>query len=357
LSGREQDRRGQNNANLQGGDMLRRILSIAGVLAVFGALVASVGAGTISGTKGNDTVRGTVNADRLATGFATSAAGSARTVGVVSNSATFTDPAGDAKGAPDITTVTISDDANTGMIQITATVVGITTIDPSLEPDIDVYLDTDKSTVTGNDGDDYDLYYVRDPEGGSWDIGRWNGSKWEEVPQSTMMSFSRSGDTVSWRFSKADVGGTTGFNFWAGAAIWNTQTTPWEITAMDQAPDGGVWTYELSAPAPTTTTVAPVKPLIGSPTITPGNATAGKRFTISFRVTRSDNGAALTVGRMICNPSIQGKVLPNAEQFKAGVARLSLMIPKNAKGKLLKVKVTIKLGSQSATKVSTFRIK
>jgi hypothetical protein len=33
------------------------------------------------------------------------------------------------------------------------------------------------------------------------------------------------------------------------------------------------------------------------------------------------------------------------------------MIPKNAKGKLLKVKVTIKVGNQSATKVSTFRIK
>jgi hypothetical protein len=45
-------------------------------------------------------------------------------------------------------------------------------------------------------------------------------------------------------------------------------------------------------------------------------AIAGKRFTVAFRVTRSDNGAALTVGRMICDPSIQGKVLAHAEQFK-----------------------------------------
>ena len=36
---------------------MRRILSVAGVLALFGALVASVGAGTIHGTKGNNTIR------------------------------------------------------------------------------------------------------------------------------------------------------------------------------------------------------------------------------------------------------------------------------------------------------------
>lgn len=44
---------------------MRRILSIAGVLALFGLLVASVGAGTINGTKGNDVLRGTARADKL----------------------------------------------------------------------------------------------------------------------------------------------------------------------------------------------------------------------------------------------------------------------------------------------------
>ena len=43
-----------------GRSVMRRILPVAGVLAVFGVLVASVGAGTISGTRGNDTVRGMV---------------------------------------------------------------------------------------------------------------------------------------------------------------------------------------------------------------------------------------------------------------------------------------------------------
>jgi hypothetical protein len=44
-------------------------------------------------------------------------------------------------------------------------------------------------------------------------MDRWNGTKWEEMAQSPTMSFSRSGDTFTWRFSKADIGNTTGFNF------------------------------------------------------------------------------------------------------------------------------------------------
>ena len=60
---------------------------------------------------------------------------------------------------------------------------------------------------------------------------------------------------------------------------------------------------------------------------------------------------------MICDPSIQGKVIRHAEQFTNGVARLAFTIPKNAKGKLLTVRLTIKLGGQSATKIATFRVK
>src|SRR5262249_2587165 len=44
---------------------MRRIITIAGALALFGALAASVGAGTIVGTKHNDVLRGTAKADKL----------------------------------------------------------------------------------------------------------------------------------------------------------------------------------------------------------------------------------------------------------------------------------------------------
>lgn len=112
----------------------------------------------------------------------------------------------------------------------------------------------------------------------------------------------------------------------------------------------------VAAAAPAGTARSPTKPVIGKPSTVPVQPVAGKRFTIAFRVTRSDTGTPLTRGRMICDPSVAGQVLPHAESFRAGTARLAFVVPANAAGKALKVKVTIKAGRQSATKVAGFRI-
>jgi hypothetical protein len=65
----------------------------------------------------------------------------------------------------------------------------------------------------------------------------------------------------------------------------------------------------------------------------------------------------LTTGKMSCEPSVNGKAITHAESFKNGTARLSLLVPKTAKGKQLKVKVTIKAGSQSVARISTFLVR
>ena len=98
------------------------------------------------------------------------------------------------------------------------------------------------------------------------------------------------------------------------------------------------------------------KPVIGQPVTVPARPAAGKPFTVSFHVTRSDTGETLKSGKMICDPSVAGTVIRHAESFKGGTARLVFVVPTNSAGKLLKVKVTIKAGGQSATRVSTFRI-
>jgi hypothetical protein len=99
-----------------------------------------------------------------------------------------------------------------------------------------------------------------------------------------------------------------------------------------------------------------LKAVIGAPSASPAKAVAGKRLTVAFPVRRSDNGKPLKTGTMICDPSVAGKVIPHAERFKDGTARLSFTIPASAKGKLLKVKVTIKVGKQSTTRIATFRV-
>lgn len=102
---------------------------------------------------------------------------------------------------------------------------------------------------------------------------------------------------------------------------------------------------------------AVVKPVIGQPVTKPAQPVPGKQFTVSFKVTRSDTGAKLTTGTMICDPSVAGKVIRHEESFKNGIARLSFIVPMTAEGKALKVKLTIKADGQAATKVATFAVK
>lgn len=98
------------------------------------------------------------------------------------------------------------------------------------------------------------------------------------------------------------------------------------------------------------------KPVIGAPATMPGRPLAGKRFTVSFKVTSGDTGAPLTRGKMILEPSVAGQLIRHTESFRGGTARASLVVPATAGGKLLKVKLTISAGGQTATKIATFRV-
>lgn len=273
---------------------------------------------------------------------------SASSTSVAAAPATFTDPAGDANGAADITTIAFSTDPATGMVELSVTATGLLAIDPAKEPLVGVYLDIDKNPATGSaSGSEYWAYYWTSPGHWGWDMERWNAAaatpSWEEIPQSATLSFRRSGDTLTWLFSKADIGGSSGFGFHAASGISDTNG---DIVALDQAPDFGNWTYDL---APVVVKPVFVRAMMSFPL-------AGKRTTFTMEVKRSDTGAPLKTGKLVCDPSVAGKVLPHSEQFKNGVVSLAFVIPKTAKGKLLKVKVTITVNGNSATKVVSFKV-
>src|SRR5207249_11436856 len=112
---------------------------------------------------------------------------------------TFTDSAGDAAGAPDLTNVALDGDAASGTITFTLTATGLdlASADGS-QREIDLWLNTDRNDSTGSPaGNEYDLYFwtqSTDPSQWSWDIGHWAGSDWQEVGQSATMHAGRSGD-------------------------------------------------------------------------------------------------------------------------------------------------------------------
>jgi subtilisin family serine protease len=116
-------------------------------------------------------------------------------------------------------------------------------------------------------------------------------------------------------------------------------------------------TLQVGAPVvPQPPAVVKPKPVFGKPLALPPQPLAGKRFTFTLAVKRSDTGAPLRAGRMVCDPTVAGKLIKHTESFKAGKARLTFVMPKRAKGKQLKIKIKIVSGSRSTTRVLTYKV-
>ena len=285
----------------------------------------------------------------LAAATVTTASARAGPSTVGGNSVTYTDPVGDAtSGAPDITAVSAKSDA-AGTVTFVVTTSGYTDL-----TDASIYIDTDRSSATGSSsGSEVMLDGLRLADGvyaaGTF---RWVNGDWAEAAKPASLALAMSGGNATFTISKADLGVTTGFSFWVDTGRYDTSGN---LLGEDQAPNYGLWSFDLNAAPTTTAPTVAVKPLIGAPATTPARAVAGKRFTVSFPVTRSDTGKPLASGTMTCDPSVNGKIIQHAESFGNGTARLSFVIPKTAKGKLLTVKLTIKAGG-SATKIATFRV-
>jgi len=264
--------------------------------------------------------------------------------------ASFSDPAGDANDAPDLTAVTVSNDTG-GNITFH---VAVTNFTP--ESDVVIWLDTDKNASTGDDGSEYELSLTHsaDASNSGWDMGRWDGTKWVDTPHSTVVAASTA-TSVEFRVNKSELGGVSGFSF----QVWTHRYTADAVTARDYAPDGTLssWTYDLTAPKPTPTP-APVlvKPVFGAVKSVPAGPVAGKQFSYAIQVTASDSGSRLTKGTMVCVVSIGSKVLASTQAFKQGVAGVTFLVPKSARGKQLTITMRMVLGNQSTTKVVTYKV-
>ncbi len=127
--------------------------------------------------------------------------------------------------------------------------------------------------------------------------------------------------------------------------------------APDPAPADNTVTLTATTPLPPPPAPTPVLPVIAAGTIAP-IPIHGRKVAVSFAVSRSDTGAALTDGATItASSSIPGKGIANVSTLVNGVARVALVLPKTAKSKTLKVKVTVTTIDGSASKVATFRVR
>ena len=121
------------------------------------------------------------------------------------------------------------------------------------------------------------------------------------------------------------------------------------------------------ATAPTTAPAAPsIAPNTGTgtPTGTASRFTAlntdGSRVLVTtfghIQVFDTATGVAIDIGDTdALLPA--GKLVTHADSFKAGKAQLSFVVPKTAKGKLLKVKITITASGQTAGRTYTYAVR
>jgi hypothetical protein len=254
---------------------------------------------------------------------------------------TYTDPAGDGKGVgPDVTAVAVTNDAK-GVVtmRVTAAAVAGSGLVVVFDTDLNGLFDDSTSRLIDlmmpASGVVIPVAYARDSA----------ANKFVATSVPSLRATATATD-ITLSFAKSELGIDKGFSFW----MWG-----WNSTSDDgdEAPDVGNWTYIVTTPPPPPPAV--VKPVIGKPIATA--AIAGKKMTVTFPVVRSDTGGPMTAGTMTCDPSVSGRMLAHTESFSAGKARLSYVVPKTAKGKLRKVKLTISSDGRAATKIATFKVR
>lgn len=255
----------------------------------------------------------------------------------------FTDPGGDSGGAPDITAVTVANDA-AGNLTFT-----VTTNQPALATGagLGLFFDTDKNSSTGDEGVEFVLVVV--PNG--WAFQRWDGTQYVAANASSANSTYANG-VWTFKVNKADLAGVSSFVFWAFSA---QSDAAGQIVATDAAPDGtAVYTYTLTVPTP------PPPPLTlraSAPVATPARPAAGKAFAVRVPVIRGDTGAALASGVATCKVTLGLKPLRAVGTVRAGRAACAMVIPKTARGKQLRGTIKVTFRNVSVTKSFSYRVR
>ena len=250
----------------------------------------------------------------------------------------YSDAAGDSGTAPDITAITVSNtDEGVVTFRVSANLVPQTGLGAALDTDLDVNTSSGKYTILVSMMPSGSLVAA---------VLDFHGAK----PPGVALVATAVEGVVEFSFQKEPLG------IDAAVAFHLYTFTLFPSVSGDRAPDGNAaWHYVLSEPAPPPAPV--VKPVVGKPLATPARPVAGKRFVVAFPVTRSDDGAPFVNGALSCTTKVAGKVVPHRHTFKTGQARVTLTLPKTARGKQLRIAVKVTADEQAATKIFTFTIR
>jgi hypothetical protein len=261
------------------------------------------------------------------------------TAAPAANSTSFLDSSGENAAAPDITTLTVSNN-DAGVISFKVNIPNR----PQLTQDmlLLLFVDTDGNAQTG-DPDSLGADYVIQIFGGEAALFRWDGSDFTRRagdPPATSLIFAYQGG-VTITISAAELGNTKKLGFAviaiSGVAIDPaTGDTDFTNAVSDVAPSAGsgLYQYEVKITPPTLV----VKRLTPSP----AKPTAGRAFTLRLVAARSDTGAAVQNGKVTCVGRIgTAKLKVTFQRVTGGAAVCTWNIPPTAKGKTFRGSVGV----------------
>ena len=254
--------------------------------------------------------------------------------------ADFTDPAGDANGAPDVVGVVVANDSK-NRVAFEIELAGSQMLSDDAE--ISVAIDTDKNAETGRNGWDYYLVVAND---GSSVLRSWDGTQWVDAPSTTARAFVIAG-FVLYGIDRSELGNTAAFDF----AIDATKFANNEVVASDLAPEeSAFWSYA---------TVQKTYGIVGTPLVVkPTRPAANAKFLASFLTLRTDSLEPIADAKSTCRATVGGKPIVTRVQAAHGFAQCeTVKLPKKSKGKLLKVTMTTSAGGKSVTRTFSAKLR
>lgn len=255
------------------------------------------------------------------------------------NSTTYQDSTGETAGAPDITTLTVSN-TDAGVISFRVAIPNRAQLTQDML--LLLFVDSDANPQTG-DPTELGADYVIEIFGGEAALFRWDGTNFTRRagdPPATSLIFGYMGG-VTITISAAELGNTKkfGFSFIAvsGIAI-DPATSDLDFTnaVADIAPaaNSGLYQYEVKI-TPPTLVVRSLKP-------TPARPTAGRPFTLRLVAARSDTNAVVQNGRVTCVGRIgNARLRAQVQRVQGGAAVCTWNIPLGAKGKTFRGNVSV----------------
>ncbi len=243
---------------------------------------------------------------------------------LAATSATYADPTGDAKTAPDIAKVTVGLDGGTGGLSFDVEFAGAEQL--ALGGGFAVPLDTDRNSGTGDEtGADYAVVVWAQTAL----LLKWNGSDMVSFSHQPLV-VARAPGKVTVTLCSCDIG-TQSFGFAVVGFRGND---------IDVAPDDGA----------TFPPEVEIQSLLFS--LKPFFPKAGRRFTLSpLGIRMSGSNEVVAPESLSCTAKLAGRALRGS-----GIGGCSWLLPKKARGKKLAVSVTVTYQGKTETFSQTFKV-